>query len=399
MKEIFSKRMKYVQPSAIRELLAMGAREDIISFGGGYPAPELFPVEAMKVVFEDVLDRVGTKALQYSLTEGIPELREKIAARMAKSGVPCESDDVIVVQGGQQGLDLIAKLYINPGDVIITEQPTFLGALIAFNPYEPQYKSIPMDEEGMRMDALEEALKETPNVKLIYTVPDFHNPTGITMSLERRKALIALANQYGVVVIEDTPYREIRYEGTPIPPIKHFDTEGRVIYLGSFSKILAPGMRLGWVSAEQTILQKIGLLKLAADTQSSTLNMYLAEGYMRLYDLDAHIEDIRTLYKKKKDLMVSIIQSEFPASVKYTNPEGGLFLWMTFPEEIRAEAFLKDHLIPKAKVAYVVGDGFYPLSPEYNHCRINYSGASEEQIIKGMTAFGHLLKEQMKYGV
>ncbi|WP_445492542.1 aminotransferase-like domain-containing protein [Niallia sp. 03133] len=389
----YASRIENVKPSAIRELLTLGSQPDIISFGGGYPAPELFPIDKLNAVFLDVMKENGTKALQYSTSEGLLSLREKLVQRMVNTGISCELDNLFIVQGGQQGLDLVAKLFINKGDIVVTENPTFLGALIAFNPYEPEYKTVPMDEDGMDMDALEEILKANSKVKFIYTVPEFQNPTGVTMSLERRKRLVELANKYNVMILEDSPYREIRFEGEAILPIKSFDTEGRVIHLGSFSKILCPGVRLGWVVAEKEIASKLCLLKLAADTQNSTLNMYLADKFMEKYDIDEHVQSIRVLYKEKKETMIQAIQEYLPSSVSYTNPEGGLFIWMTFPKYMDAAVLMRDRLVPEAKVAYVPGAPFFPVKEEINHCRISYSSMPKEKIVKGIASLGRILKE------
>lgn len=393
IQEKFANRMRLVKPSAIRELLKYASDPEVISFGGGFPDPDLFPLEQLEKVFSNVILQQGKQALQYTSTEGLPALREKLALRMQRAGVAdCAPDDILIIQGGQQGLDLVAKMFIDKGDVIAVESPTFLGALVAFNPYEPQYAPIPMDAYGMDMNALEKALQTTKNIKFIYTIPEFQNPTGRTMPLARRKQLMELANRYDVVILEDSPYREIRYEGEAIPPIKSLDTEGRVIHLGSFSKILSPGLRVGWVHAEGEITKKLCQLKMAADTQNSTVNMHAANTFMDMYDLDAHIEKLASAYKKKKDLMLKTIAQELPAEVTYTDPEGGLFTWMTFPESINASTLMKEYLIPEAKVAYVPGDDFYPVNPETNHCRVNYSCMPEEKIIVGITKMGEVLK-------
>ncbi len=389
----YANRVQYVKPSAIRELLKLGNDPEIISFGGGFPDPDVFPIEKLRKVFDEVLVKDGRRALQYTTSEGLPSLRQKLADRMKRAGVACELKNIFMIQGAQQGLDITAKMFIDRGDVIITENPTFVGGLIAFNPYEPKYAPVAMDAEGIRTDLVEKALKENPNAKLIYVIPDFQNPTGITMSLARRKRLVELANEYDVIIIEDSPYREIRFEGEALPPIKSFDTQGRVIQLGSFSKILSPGMRIGWLVAEQELAEKLCLLKMAADTQNSTLNMFAADKFMEMYDMDEHIEGIRRVYKRKKDLMLDIISSSFPKSVSYTNPEGGLFTWLTFPKDVDATALMKDRTLPEVKVAYVPGASFYPVDQEKNHCRVNYSCMSEEKIIEGMGKLGRIFRD------
>jgi DNA-binding transcriptional MocR family regulator len=322
-------------------------------------------------------------------------LRKQIARRMTDDGTPCEADEILVLQGGQQGLDLVAKMFIDRGDTILTEQPTFLGGLIAFAPYEPRYASVPMDADGMDTDKLEEVLKRAPNVKLLYTIPDFQNPTGATLSLARRKRLLELAQQYDFMILEDSPYREIRFEGPAIPTLRSLDAEGRVIHLGSFSKILAPGLRLGWATASEALIQQLGLLKLAADTQCSTLNMIATSLYLDSYDIEAHIRGIRQHYRRKRDLMLQTIRTAFPANIGYTVPNGGLFTWLTFPEEFDAAHFMKEEALPRAKVAYVPGGTFFPVNQELNHARLSYATQPDEAIVRGITALGQLLSEHL----
>ncbi|MCC8166994.1 MAG: PLP-dependent aminotransferase family protein [Planctomycetes bacterium] len=389
----FARRMSLVKPSAIRELLKLGADPEVIAFGGGFPDPELFPVEKLKAVFTAVMDRHGKQALQYATTEGLPSLREKLVRRMNAAGVDCSFDELVIIQGAQQSMDLVGKMFIDKGDTIVVERPTFLGALVAFNPFEPNYIDVPVDQDGMRMDELERVLKENPGVKLIYTIPEFQNPSGMTMSLERRKRLIELADQYDVMILEDSPYREIRYEGESMPLLKSLDTTGRVIHVGSFSKILCPGMRLGWMVGDKELMVKLCQLKMAADTQNSTLNMYAADTFLDMYDIDAHIEALRIAYKHKKEVMLGVIEKAFPKTVSHSNPQGGLFTWLTLPEGANAADIMRNRLLPEAKVAYVPGDSFFARSPLANHCRLNYSCMSEEKIVSGMTRMGEIFSE------
>jgi 2-aminoadipate transaminase len=391
----FARRMDGVKPNAVGELLRLGAEPEIMSFGGGYPDATLFPLEQLEAVYYAAIAELGQSSLQYTVSNGLPKLRSQIAARMNKEGIACSAENILVLQGSQQGLDLAAKMLVDPGDIIITENPTFLGALIAFNPCEPRYRTVRIDEDGMDMEDLERVLQERPLPKLIYTVPDFQNPTGVTMSLPRRKRLMELANRFNLIILEDSPYREIRYQGQHLPSLKSFDTEGRVIYLGSFSKILAPGLRLGWAVASDDLIQKLGLLKLAADTQCSTLNMTATQLFLERYDIDKHIEAIRGTYLRKKNLMLDVIRRSFPQEVSFTDPSGGLFTWLTFPKRFDTGQFMKDYALPKAKVAYVPGATFFPLQQETNHARVNYSAQSDEIIVKGMTALGQLVKSQL----
>lgn len=388
----FAARMERVQPNAIGELLALGADPSIISFGGGYPDPTLFPAARLEAVFSEILRAPGGQAMQYAPSDGLPRLREQVAGLMVADGTPCTAEEVLILHGSQQGLDFAARMLVDPGEVIVTEDPTFLGARIAFDPAQPSYAAIPMDEEGMDIDALEEVLRTTPGVRMIYTIPEFQNPTGVTLSLERRKRLIALANRYDLVVLEDTPYRQIRFSGDTLPTIKSLDTEGRVILLGSFSKVLVPGLRLGWAVAAPELLDKLKLLKVAADTQSSTLNMAATSLFLDRYDLSEHIETLRAAYRRKKEVMLDAMRRHFPQEVTATDPQGGLFTWATFPEGFDATAFMRDVALPEAHVAYVPGGSFFPVTERPNHARFNYSAQTEQRIVEGIAALGAALK-------
>jgi 2-aminoadipate transaminase len=380
----YADRVRRVVPSAIRDLLRHGADPRIISFGGGYPDPALFPMAELRAVYDELLAG-NPLSLQYCPSDGLPELREHVAKRLAADGIDRGADDVLIIQGAQQGLDLAGKLVLNPGDTVVTENPTFLGALIAFNPFEPDYAPVRTDESGMDTDDLARVLAGSPRARLLYTVPEFQNPTGVTMSLERRRRLIELANEYDLLVVEDTPYRALRYDGEHLPTLKSLDTEGRVVHLGSFSKILAPGMRLGWAVADGDVLEKLGLLKLAADTQCSTLNMAAVSLYLDRYDIDAHIVTMRDAYRHKRDLMLGILDDAFPGTVRHTTPQGGLFTWLTFPSGFDTVAFMRDVALPEARVAYVPGTTFFPTEPEHNHARLNFSGLPDDRINDGLT--------------
>lgn len=388
----YAQRMADVRPSAIGELLALGADPSIISFGGGYPDASLFPAEALESCFSEAIRAPGGAAMQYAPSNGLTHLRDQIAGLMTADGTPCTGDDVLILQGSQQGLDFAARMLVDPGDVIVTEDPTFLGALIAFQPSQPRYAVVPVDAQGMRTDLLAEVLAANPAARMLYTVPDFQNPTGVTLSLDRRHQLIALANRHDLIVVEDTPYRHIRFAGDSLPTLKSLDTEGRVIHLGSFSKVLVPGLRLGWAVAAPDLLMRMGLLKVAADTQTSTLNMAAASLFLDRYDLATHIATLRRAYAAKKDLMLDAIRQHFPQQVTATDPEGGLFTWLTFPEGFDATAFMRDVALPQARVAYVPGETFFPLTPRPNHARFNYSAQPPEKIQAGIAALGRALK-------
>ncbi|MDC5697192.1 PLP-dependent aminotransferase family protein [Intrasporangium calvum] len=392
----FARRAERIQPSAIREFLALAGDPAITSFAGGYPDATLFPIDELHKIYDDLLTPGSAGALQYTASEGLPELRAQVAARLTADGMPCTADDVLITQGGQQGLDLTAKLFIDAGDVIVTERPTFLGALIAFNPCEPDYRSVPIDEEGMDMEALESVLRTTDRVKLIYTVPDYQNPTGQTMSLARRRRLVELAEEFDVVILEDTPYRELRYEGERLPTIKSLDRTGRVVHLGSFSKILAPGLRLGWALAPADVREKLSLLKLAADTQNGTLNMRAAAAYLTSFDIEAHIASMLPTYRHKRDLMLSMLEEHFPEGTSWTRAQGGLFTWVTFPKRLDIAAVQRDLLIPRAGVIVVPGAPFFAVEPESNHARMSFSGVPDDRIVSGVSAMGALLREALR---
>ncbi|NLW39635.1 MAG: PLP-dependent aminotransferase family protein [Tissierellia bacterium] len=389
----YAKRMDNIRASEIRELLKLTQRPEVISFAGGLPAPELFPVEEFKRVAKEVLDENGTAALQYGPTEGYLPLREKIVERMKKIKVDLKAENILITSGSQQGLDFSAKIFINPGDVIICESPSYLGAINAFKAYEPRFVEVETDDEGMIMEKLEEALKENENVKFIYVIPDFQNPSGKTWSLERRKGLVELANKYNVAIIEDNPYGELRFEGEILPAVKHFDTEGRVVFLGTFSKIFCPGLRLGWVAADGEVLNKYILVKQGADLQSSTISQMEVAKFLEIYDIEEHIEKLKKVYKKRKDTMIKAMEEEFPEGVKFTNPEGGLFTWVVLPQHVNARKLAEKAL--EKNVAFVPGGSFFPNGGNENTFRMNYSNMDEERIVEGIRRLGQVLREEL----
>lgn len=390
----YAKRMNNIKASEIRELLKLTQQPQIISFAGGLPAPESFPVEELTKIGQKVLQDTGVQALQYGSTEGYPPLREAIAKRMAKTKINVKADDILVTSGSQQGLDFAAKIFINPGDVIICESPTYLGAINAFKAYEPEFIEIDTDKDGMIMEDLEKALKDNDKVKFIYVIPDFQNPSGKTWSIERRKKLVELANKYDIAILEDNPYGELRFEGEILPAIKHYDEEGRVIFLGTFSKILCPGLRLGWVAASPEILNKFIMVKQGADLQSSTISQMEVARFIEEYDLDQHINKIIELYRERRDLMMKTIEEEFPKEATYTYPEGGLFTWVVLPEYMNARELAVKAL--EQNVAYVPGGSFYPNGGNENTFRLNYSNMDNERIVEGIKRLGKVLKDAVK---
>lgn len=394
MKLNYANRMDNIKASEIRELLKLTQKPEIISFAGGLPAPESFPIEEFIKISKEVLENSGTQALQYGPTEGFEPLREAIAKRMANVKVEAKAENILVTSGSQQGLDFAAKVFINPGDIIVCESPTYLGAINAFKAYEPKFMEVSLDDHGMNMEELEEILKNHDNVKFVYVIPDFQNPSGKTWSIERRKKLVELANTYDVAIIEDNPYGELRFEGEILPAVKHYDTEGRVAFLGTFSKILCPGLRLGWVVGEPEFLNKFIMLKQGADLQSSTISQMEVAKFFEHYDLDAHIQKIIDLYRVRRDLMMKTIEEEFPKEATYTYPEGGLFTWVVLPEYMNARELAVEAL--KQNVAYVPGGSFYPNGGNENTFRLNYSNMDNERIVEGIKRLGKVLKDAIR---
>jgi 2-aminoadipate transaminase len=391
----FSKRMDNVKASAIREILKLTQKPNIISFAGGLPAPELFPVKEIKEITDKILDTAGEKALQYSATDGFDPLREGIVQLLKEKDIQnIKRENVLITNGSQQGLSFSGKIFLDPGDIVLVESPSYLGAINAFRASGCEFVEVETDDHGMIMSDLEEAIKSNDRVRMIYVIPDFQNPTGKTWSLERRKKLIALANEYDLPVIEDNPYGELRFDGEAIPPIKTFDTENRVIYLGTFSKTFCPGLRIGWVLADEEILNKYILLKQGADLHTSSLAQRQIALFLEAYDFKGHIESLKKVYKERRDLMMSSIKKYFPDVVEYTYPEGGLFTWVVLPEGIDT-----DEMMVKAVekgVAYVPGGSFFPNGGHKNTMRINYSNMPNDKIVEGIKILGKVIEEEIK---
>lgn len=395
MRVQFAKRVDNMKGSEIREAIKLTLKPGMISFAGGLPAPEMFPVQEMKDAANHVLDEAGAVAMQYATTEGFDPLREKIAVRMkAKYAIDTVPQQILITNGSQQGLDFSAKLFLDEGDVVLFESPSYMGAFNAFKAYQPKFMGVPTDEDGMIPSELEKILETTERVKMIYAIPDFQNPTGRTWSLERRKAFMEIINKYDIPVIEDNPYGELRYEGESIPSLKSMDEKGLVIFLGSFSKILAPGYRIGWICAAPDILQRYIFVKQGADLQPSTVSQMEISRFMELYDLDAHVEKIRKLYGARRRLMLDTMKQEFPAEVTFTYPKGGLFTWVELPEHMDAREVLKECV--ERNVAYIPGGAFYPQGGHENTCRLNFSNMSEDKIVEGIKRMGEVLREIMK---
>ncbi|MDF9824141.1 2-aminoadipate transaminase [Breznakia sp. PF5-3] len=390
-----AKRMKNMKASEIREILKITENPEIISFAGGLPAPELFPIEDIKKINERVLVEDGQKALQYTTTEGYQPLRTWIAKRMEKRlDTNFNEDEILITHGSQQALDLGGKVFLDEEDVVICESPTYLAAISAFKMFGAKFEEISCDDDGMDMDELEKILKSNTKVKLIYVIPDFQNPSGRTWSLERRKKLAELSNQYEIPVIEDNPYGELRFEGEFLPSISAFDKKGYIMCTGTFSKIYCPGYRIGWIAGNKELIRQFILVKQGSDLQCNTMSQITIAKYLEEYDIDKHIEKIRKVYKKRRDLAVHTMEKSFPKVVKFTRPQGGLFAWVELPEYIDAREILKVSL--KENIAFVPGGSFYPNGGNENTFRINFSNMQEDRIVDGLTRLGRILYQYIE---
>ncbi|PNX45526.1 MAG: hypothetical protein BV459_08265 [Thermoplasmata archaeon M11B2D] len=395
---LFSSRSKNLKSSEIRELLKLTQSPGFISLAGGLPNPEAFPVDIIHECIEKVFQTNIHNALQYGTTEGLPLLRNVLAQRMReRKGIDCELHDILITSGAQQALSFIAFNLLDPGDTYITSAPTYLGALQAFHAYQGNCECIPMNDEGIDIDSLRRNLKRlhrtgiTP--KFLYAVATFQNPSGESISLNHRKELLEIASEYDFVIVEDDPYGELVFEGKPIPSIKSLDKKGRVIYIGTFSKVLAPGFRLAWVIASEEIINKFSLTKQSSDLCSNMFVQYVAYEYIKGGYLDIQIKHIKQLYHRKRDVMIQALQEYFPKEAKWTIPGGGMFLWVTLPKNVNTRLMFKRAVAKK--VAYVVGDAFYPDSSNYNSMRLNFSYSDDDVIREGIKRLADVIKEEM----
>ena len=391
----FSDKLREMKPSAIREIFKSLGTPGAISFAGGNPAPESFPVDKIAEISADIFKNNAAAALQYSTTEGYPKLRALVADRIkTKFSVGRDFDSTIITSGGQQGIELACKVLCNEGDTVIAENPSFIGALNAFRSLGANLVGVDMEEDGINLSALEETLKNTPNAKLLYLIPTFHNPCGTCMSYEKRVAVLELAKKYDIVIIEDNPYGELRFAGEEIPTIKSMDDEGRVIYCGSFSKILSAGMRVGFLCAHEDLVAKIVVAKQVEDVHTNIFFQMICAEFMTRYDMDAHIETIRALYRRKANLMLDALDRDMPDCVRYARPEGGLFLWCTLPENIDVAEFINR---AKEQLVFVVtGKAFNCDENAGTHSfRLNYSMPSDENIDKGIKILGDIIRDMM----
>jgi 2-aminoadipate transaminase len=401
----YAQRVKSVHSSAIRELLKITQRPEIISFAGGLPAPDVFPVERFREACRKVLETDAATALQYGATEGYQPLRELIARHTSRYAIKAKAEHVLITSGSQQALDLIGKLLINPGDRVLVEAPTYLGALQAFNVYGAEYLCVPSDNDGLRTDLLEEPLRSGP--KFMYVLPNFQNPGGTTLAEGRRHELVLLAERYGIPIIEDDPYGQLRYEGEHLTPLVVLDREnlrrdhgysiGNVIYMSTFSKTLSPGLRMGWIVAPPEVIVKLVQLKQGADLHTSTFGQMVAYEVARDGFLDEHIKVIRSVYGERRDVMLNALEEYFPPEVNWTRPLGGLFLWVTLPAGMNSHLLFEAAL--KENVAFVPGDSFYSgngfASEGLRHFRLNFSNAEPDLIREGVRRLSVAIKNQL----
>ena len=380
-----------LEASAIREILKFTSQPGIISFAGGLPAPEMFPLDELKRIAADVIQNHAAASVQYSVSQGIMPLREVIAERATAEGTPTEPENLLITSGSQQGIDLLARVFIKPGDYILTENPTYVGALQAFQYYRASYCTVEMDDDGMLVDRVEEQIKKY-KPKVIYSVPNFQNPTGVTMSVERRQQLAELAAEYNMPLIDDNPYSEIRFEGKDLPTLKSIGGDG-VISLRTFSKSLTPGLRIGWMNAEPRIIRQFEKVKQGTDLHTSTFGQYVVYEFLKQGLLDPQIKQLRKDYRNKRDTMLKAMDEHFPDGISWTRPQGGMFLWVTLPKGMSSHKLLEQAV--ELKVAYVYGDPFFPNGGGENTLRLNFSNASHENIVTGITRLGELFKKNM----
>jgi 2-aminoadipate transaminase len=387
-----STRMSRMTTSAVREILKVAERPDILSFAGGLPAPELFPIDAVSRAHSEVFAREGQAALQYSTTEGFLPLREWISARMGQRGLTVPPDQLLITNGSQQGIDLVGKVLLDRGDTVVVENPSYLAALQAFSGFEAKLAVVGSDDLGMKVDELEEViLREKP--KLIYVIPEFNNPKGTSLAQERRLQLVRLAQKHRVPVLEDDPYGEIRFRGETPKPLAALDDQGVVIYLSTFSKTLAPGMRIGWIAMPKSLVRGLTISKQATDLHSSTVSQRAIAHLLETFDLDGHLAKIRDVYRVRGEAMLRALETELPKGTRWTRPEGGLFIWVRLPDGLDTQK-----LLPRAldqKVAFVPGHAFFAANPEPEYMRLNFSNRPEPLIAEGMARLGRVVKDAL----
>jgi 2-aminoadipate transaminase len=389
---VLARRTQHMTSSIIRETLKLMSTPDIISLAGGMPAPELFPIREFQEACRYVLEHRGAQSLQYSVTEGFPPLKQYLVSKMQKYGVPAEQDNILIVNGSQQALDLIGKIFLDPGDTVLTDRPTYLGAIQAWAAYEARFVTVPLDDDGTRVELIEDILNHEP-VKFIYTLPNFHNPAGVTLSLERRKKLVDLAARHGVFIVEDDPYGELRFEGEDITPLVVLHKEN-TIYLSTFSKTLSPGIRLGWLVAPSKVTARLVQGKQGADLHTSSFVQMIANDICQRGFLRQHVKRIRDTYKERCETMLGAMEQYFPPGVRWTRPKGGLFLWVILPEGVDCMELLEAAIAEK--VAFIPGTAFYPDGNSgHNTLRLTFATASPEMIQKGIQRLGKAIQRKL----
>ncbi len=387
---MYAERVNGLKSSAIREILKITSRPEVISFAGGLPAPELFPLKEMDAASRKVFSKYGHLALQYSITEGFVPLREKIVKTLAAETERPGIGNILITQGSQQGLDLLSKLYLDRGTVIFTENPSYLGALQSFCIFEADVVPIASDKDGVNIDALLDALSRR-RPSFIYLMPSFQNPTGASLSMERRKRLVEIVRKHDLTVIEDDPYGELVFEGERSPSLFELGGMRNFIHLSSFSKTIAPGLRVAYLAADEEIIKKLTLVKQGTDLQTNTLGQFLVDEYLETSNYREHIKTLRRTYGHRRDCMLSAIETHFPKSLKWNRPAGGMFLWVELPEGSDAREILRRCL--EHNVAFVPGQEFFPDGSGQNTMRLNFSNASPEKIEEGIRRMGEVLRE------
>ncbi|KRL01752.1 PLP-dependent aminotransferase family protein [Liquorilactobacillus capillatus] len=394
MGDIFADRVVVGSEDRLAEMFGGDLGNEGIKFSAGNPNAQFFPVTEMKQAFNHAIEAYGNQMFEYQTVSGFSQLRRQLTTWAEQTAqISTTPANILLTQGGQQALDLIGKLLLNAGDEIVVEAPTYVGALSAFDQYDPRYYDVALEPDGLNLTQLEHLLQHHPGIKLLYTVPDFHNPTGVTMSLAKRKRLVTLAEKYDFLILEDTPYRDLRYKGKQLPAIKSFDRQGHVLFVSSFSKILMPGLRVGWVVADQAIIQRLRKLKTSSDLETPGLVLAALEQYMEHNDLKKHIAGMLPTYRSRLEAMLAVLDETMPAEVEYTRPEGGFFIWLTLPDAINVQKLLNETCIPEDKISFVPGKVFYAHKDQQNGIRLNFSGVSEEQIKLGITKLSNSLRQ------
>jgi len=400
----YAQRTKGMQSSVVREILKVTSQPDVISFAGGMPAPELFPIREIEEACVKVLREHGSSALQYSITEGYVPLREFIVEKISRYGIKADVDNVLITTGSQQGMDLVAKVLVDPGDVIIVEAPTFVGALQSWRAYQASFAGVPLDDDGMRVDLLEEKMVET-HPKFMYILPNFQNPGGVTLTRERRERVVGLAHQYGVPVLEDDPYGELRFEGDHIEPLVVISAsrngldpdgyfKGDVIYMSTFSKTVAPGLRMGWVVAPVEVIKRLVQAKQGVDLHTSTFDQMMVYEVVSDGFLDEHVKEIRKMYRQRRDAMLAAMEQHFPSEATWTHPKGGLFLWVTLPEGVDCLDLIQEAV--DNKVAFVPGTAFYANGSGHDALRLTFATCSVDMIDEGIKRLGKVMAKRIK---